>query len=250
MRPNDCRQRKKILPTKNSIKKIRSDRNPSYVDKLFFIKQFDTIPIAKNRVNFNRHEKTRITKQFKKLKRFVTDRVKFQPLTKNQLRELKDKDFNVTGKGIFIARPQNFKTGNPIKGVRIRVNLNGTIVMSKGARVEYTVALSRKQIKQLIIDKPNINNVVIKNVFATNPGLAKLYRAAKPKDRSIQILYSTHRGNQIFKTMGSLINYITDMSDERRQVINALVFTIHKPPSINKGRLKNGKGKKKKRNIR
>lgn len=238
------------MATRNIISRIKNDDNPSYVDKLVFIKQFDTINLAKNRKNFNKSEKIRLTKRFKKLKRFVSDKVAFKKLDKQQLKALENKDFNVTGLGIFIAKPQSTRTHKPIPGVRIRVNKNGTIVTSKGSRVEYTVALSKDQIKRLITGRPNINNDVVTEIFDNNPGLAKQFRAALPKDRHIQILFTTHRSNQQFKTIASLQNYIDGMVGEARNAINALVFTIFKRPkklANNRGQNKSGKKTKKKK---
>jgi len=218
------------VATKTILNKIarKSKLDPAtYKEKLLFIKQFDTIKIAKNRVNFNRHEKTQLTKRFNKLKRFVSPRVKFQPLSTAQLAKLKNKNFNTTGKGIFIARPQDNKNV-PIPGVLIRVNANGVVVTSKDARVDYTVPLSRADIIELIQDKPNLNNSVIQRIFRENRGLANAFRSARKK--TIQILFTTHRSEQSFKDIGALNDYISSMTDAAQKAITGLVFTVFNKP--------------------
>jgi len=237
------------MATKRIITRIRNDDNPSYVDKLLFIRQFDVIKLAKNRVNFKSGEKSLLTRRFNALKKSVTPSVQFVPLGARQLAALKDKKFNTTGKGIFVATPKDGKTGKKLVGVRTRVNLNGTIVISKGGRVDYIVPLSKKQITRLITDKPNINNVVVRSVFDDNPGLAKKFRAAKPAQRHLRILFKTHRSNQRFANIASLQNYLDAMNDKGRDEINALVFIILKPPArTKKNGKKNGKKKKAKKN--
>lgn len=231
------------MATTKIIREIRNNSNPSYVEKLLFIKHFDTINLAKNRVNFNKSEKTRLTKRYKKLRPFVTPGVHFKHLNADQLDALDDKRFNTTGRGIFIMRPVD-SDSKPIPGVRMRVNQNGTVVITKGPRTDYIVPVSKRDITALINSKPNINNVVIKRIFVDNPGLAKKYRAALPKDRSIQLMYETHRSNPIFKTIGALNNYIESMSKNARENLTALAFVIFTKPKTKTKTKTKQRGKK------
>lgn len=220
---------KKAARRDQSISSKRSHRAPTHAEKLAFIRRYGkpaTDPTNERSVS----------RQYHKLKQYPFELER--KADKQTRAALKERGFFTTQRGVIIDGPRDSKR-RPIKGARLRITKDGTVITTVKDRRDYIIGLTKAERKEFA-----------KNPDAVMARKEKELRAKYPKigkRRKIQarLQWGAYQATKDFSPRVFSAKYFAKwLPREREHKIDKLTglhFTVHVPRE--KGKRKHGKRK-------
>jgi hypothetical protein len=213
--------------TSKSITQSRKHRALPHVEKLSFIRKYESVSDPTN--------ERAISRRYNQLKRFPLHLARGAP--KETRVALKQRGFFVTKRGVFVDGPRDSRR-KPIPGARMRITKDATIVWSVKQRRDYIVGLTKAERKEFAKDPKTFIASKEKELRAKYPSLGK---------RKIQtrLQWGAYQATKDFSpTVFSskyLMKWLPREKEHKIDKLTGLHFVIHVPRKKGK---KHAKGKR------
>lgn len=180
-------------------------------------------------------------RQREALERYYSHKV-----TKRQAEQLRERGFHVSKRGVAVDAPRDAQR-KKIKGARVRVTKDATVVWSVGQRRDYIVGLTKKEKKAFAENPELVTKQILARLRKKNKTLARF----KPSKIQKRLQWGAFQATKDFSYSYFNKNYFATPSPEDRRAkkktprldkLTGLHFVVHLPTPKRKGkRAKKGK---------
>ncbi len=196
------------------MSKKRTKSSWEYQERLGYIREFKISHIRKKK-NFTGHDKSWITKEFRKLRNIDTDQHVFIPQSKTKLKQYKARGHYTTTKGIFLPR---IKTDKAVQ--RITELSPQFITYRVKSRIDIQYNFTKREKLALL------RGADIKPLIST---LEK--KAGIKYDTKIYYVFTGNNGSIEYSTPELAENYLNAMSDSGKKWLTGIRIIGFKRPS-------------------
>jgi len=212
---------KRHRTTSKSISQRRAHRAPSHVDKLAFIKRYGQRPSDPT-------NERAVSRQYNKLKQYPFE---LERKADSKTRDaLKARGFFTTKRGVIVDGPRDSRR-HPIKGARLRINKDGTVIWSVKQRRDYVVGLTKAERREFA-----------KNPEAVIARKEKELRKSVGARRKIQtrLQWGAYQATKDFSPRVFSAKYFAKWlpreQEHKMDKLTGLHFTVHVPRQKTKGK--------------